>query len=372
MPFKFVLCWFLFLVSADLFAASADPVAPELLASPDIADAPLLAPRLESAEPLRKQSLLGTLHDSNLLLLGLRLDTAYNAGATPAQGFSIPSVRLTVWGDVGKFASYRLSLGQTREFSSVLLPQIVPVEAFVDLNSSSEVETSSSPRIRFRTGLFTPTFNPWWTPDLSSLAIPDYGEMHRSFLVGRDMGAELLFDPFRERLSFFAGYFNGTGILGFNTNNAKAFTAGVRTAFELGGGTLQFGLSAMARLQADPSSVNFRSDLVGNFYLCFDHPDSGFQLGAELLSAELNDSVRTAYPFGGAVILQLPVFEGVRLFTRGEVLKGSGTGNGLIRNAQVGPVLDLHKALQAYVFYQYLENGGSPENIGWVRLRLVL
>lgn len=336
-----------------------------------IADAPPLAKQTSEVEEKPQLNLFGNLNDKHLLLFGVRMDAAYNGGGVVAQGFSIPSVRLTAWGNAGDLISYRLSLGQTREFSSVLLPQILPVEAYIDLNSASALDWDSQSRLTFRMGLFTPTFNPWWTPDLADLPLPDYNETHRALFLSRDMGAEAIFEPIANHLSFHVGFFNGSGIFSLNTNNSKAFTAGVRGMFSVGSSKVQIGLSALSRQQADPTSVNFRSDIVTNLYASIEHP-TGIKLSAEAYSGELNDSVRTAYPFGGAAILQLPVYRGIRLFTKAEILRNSGSGTGFIRNGQIGPVFELHKAVNAYVFYQYFDNGTSVENMGWLRIRLVL
>jgi hypothetical protein len=220
--------------------------------------------------------------------------------------------------------------------------------------------------------MLTPHFNPWWTPDLADLPLPDYNETHRSLFLSRDIGAEAIFEPFSPHLAFFVGLFNGTGIFALNTNNAKAITAGVRGKFSLGSAQFQVGLSTLSRQQADPASVNFRSDFLGNLYASVEWPESGVRVCAETMGGELNDSVRTAFPFGGAGILQFPLYQGISWFTRAEVLRNSGSGNGLIQSAQIGPLLELHKTTHAYLFYQYLDSGGSVENAGWLRLRLVL
>lgn len=338
-----------------------------------VKDAPPLAPTAAPTEK-RRANLFGTLNDQQLLLVGLRLDAAYSGGGSVSQGFSIPSVRLTAWGQAGDLISYRFSLGQTREFSSVLLPQIMPVEAFIDFNSATAMDWDPKSRLTLRLGLFTPTFNPWWSPDLADIPmpIPDYQETHRALFLARDIGAEVQFEPIAQRLMFHVGLFNGSGIFSLNTNNSKAFTAGVRGNILFGPVKWTLGFSAMLHEQADPTSVNFRSDVVGNLFTSLELPGSDWRLTGEVFGGELNDSVRTAYPWGAAGTLFVPVVSGVRLFTRAEALRSSGIGNGFVRNAQIGPILELHKAAHAYLFYQYLDQGGSIENLGWLRLRLVL
>jgi hypothetical protein len=310
--------------------------------------------------------------DGNSIQVGLRMDAAYNAGGQSIQGFSLPSVRLTVWGQAADWIDYRFSVGQTREWSSALLPQLMPVEGFVDLKA---VALSSAPDTFgavLRVGLFTPAFNPWWSPDLTDLPLPDYQASHSLLFVGRDLGVELNFEPVPNRLSFFAGAFNGNGVFAQNTNGAKAFTAGIKGSFQFEESTLNVGLSGVLREQADPSSVNFRSDSLGSLYAVLESPHSSFKLGAELIFGSLNDSTRSASPFGGALTLFTPHFGLLKVFARAEWLRNTGNGNGTLKNFQAGPILHLHPSLQVFGLYQYLENGGSPETLVSARLRLVI
>lgn len=362
------------LLIAFVLLASSTTFAREKELEDIIKDAPPLASQPQQPAPTEKRraNLFGTLNDQQLLLVGLRLDTAYTGGGFVTQGFSIPSVRLTTWGQAGDLISYRFSLGQTREFSSVLLPQLIPVEAYVDFNSSTAMDWDPKSRLTLRLGLFTPTFNPWWSPDLADIPLPDFHQIHRSVFIGRDIGTELVFEPIAGRLTFHVGLFNGSGIFSLNTNNSKAFTAGLRGTILMGDLRLMLGASAMLHEQADPASVNFMSNAVGNLFAALDWPGTDFRLTGEVLVGELNDSVRTAYPFGGAGTLHVPIFAGMRMFARAEVLQGSGSGTGFVRSGQIGPILDLHKSAQAYIFYQYLDNEGSIENLGWVRVRLIL
>ncbi len=335
-----------------------------------IADAPPLAAPQPTVPDRRRANLFGTLNDQQLLLVGVRIDAAYTGGGAVVQGFMIPSVRLTAWGRAGDLIAYRFSLGQTKEFSSVLLPTLMPVQAYVDFNSSSAMDWDPHSRLTLRFGLFTPTFNPWWTPDLSEIALPDYNESHRALFLARDIGAEIILEPIVGRLQFYAGMFNGSGIFATNTNNSRAFTAGVQGNVLFNGAKWMMGFSALLHEQADPTNVNFRSDAIGNLFTSLEFAGSPFKLTAELFGGGLSDSTRNSTALGGAGALYIPVFTGLRFFARAEVLRGTGTGTGLIRNGQFGPILDLHKSTQAYVFYQYLDTNGSIEHMGWVRVRL--
>ncbi len=362
---KALTCAGIWMLLACFPAFAADKALDEI-----VKDAPPLAPVTSDAEK-RRSNLFGTLNDRALLQVGLRMDAAYSGGGVVTQGFSIPSIRLTTWGQAGDLISYRFSLGQTREFSSVLLPQVMPVEAFIDFNSATAMDWDPRSKLSLRVGLTTPTFNPWWSPDLADIALPDYHQTHRLLFLNRDIGAEAHFEPIANKLALTFGIFNGSGIFSLNTNNSKAFTASAKALFSLGSAKLTLGMSAMLHEQADPTSVNYKSNLVGNFYTALElSPD--FRITAELFGGELNDSTRTATPLGGAGTLHLPLFSGVRLFARAEVLRNAGFGTGFVRNGEFGPLLELHKAAHAYLFYQYLDRGGSIENMGWVRVRLLL
>ncbi len=341
------LVFLLTLTQAALFAA------PEL---EEVLDPPI--PEVES--------------ESNPVQVGLRMDAAYHAGGLSIQGFSLPSVRLTVWGQAAEWIDYRFSAGQTREWSSALLPQLMPVEGFVDLKTAKLDGASGAFGAKLRLGLFTPSFNPWWSPDLTDLPIPDYQTSHSLLFIGRDLGAELSFEPVPQQLTFFAGAFNGNGVFAQNTNGARAFAVGVKGGFFVQEKKLSVGLSGLLREQADPSSVNFRSDSTGNLYAVLESPESTFKLGAELIFGSLNDSTRSASPFGGAFTLLLPWSNQLDFFARAEWLGGSGNGNGTIKSFQAGPVLHLHPSLKVFGLYHYLENGGSPETLVSARLRIVI
>jgi hypothetical protein len=360
---------FSFLCSVAVNAAQPGPVRTVNELEEAIADAPPLAAPTPVPEK-RRANLFGTLNDQQLLLVGVRIDAAYTGGGAVVQGFTIPSVRLTAWGRAGDLIAYRFSMGQAKEFSSVLLPTLMPTQAYVDFNSSSAMDWDPHSRLTMRFGLFTPTFNPWWSPDLSDVPLPDFNESHKALFLGRDVGAELLLEPIVGRLQFHVGMFNGSGIFATNTNNARAFTAGVQGSIFMGGTKWTMGLSALLRDQADPTNVNFRSDAIGNLFSSLEFAGSNFKLTGELFGGALNDTTRSAQPFGGAGALYVPLIPGVRLFARAEVLRGTGVGTGFLRNGQFGPILDLHKSTQTYVFYQYLDTGGSIEHMGWVRVRL--
>lgn len=329
-------------------------------------EAPPLAESSTQAGEVAAPTLFGSLSQRQLLMVGLRLDAAYQGGGMVTQGFSLPSVRLTAWGDAGNSISYRFSAGQTREFSSALLPVLMPVEGYIDLHTESSLFSGRAAEFKLRLGLFTPSFVPWWTPDLSDVPLPDYHETHRRLFLSRDLGAEL--SVAWGKTVFYAGAFNGSGIFSLNTNNSRAFTAGARTQFSMGKVDWTWGVSFLFHEQADPASVNFKQDWMTDVYTSLEIPGTAWRLTAEAFGGQQNDSVQSTGPFGTAATLQAPLFRGVKLFTRAEFLNSQKS----LLHGQGGLIVDLHPALTAYAFYQYLERFDGIENLGQLRLRLNL
>lgn len=341
----------------------------------DIKAAPPLVKSDDSRVPT-EGGLLGAYNDSNLLLLGLRTDTSYFAGSVLQQGFALSSVRLTAWGSSGSHISYRFSIGQTREFSTVLLPQLTPVEAWVDFHTSSRADWNAHSRLNWRVGMFSPTFNPWWSPDLGDMQVlvPDYLQSHRALFLSRDLGTEITMEPVSDRVFLTAGVFNGNGIISYNTNAAKAFTFSAQTKIPIYESKLWFGVSAYMMDQADPASISFRNNGVWNIYTAWEYPRWKAWLAFEVFGGELNDSTRTAYPLGGAAMAQFRIFKGVRWFSRAEAARGTGRGgDNKLTSIQMGPVLDFHKTAQLFLLFHHNETEDrSNENYGYFRLRLQL
>lgn len=341
----------------------------------DIKSAPPLVRSDDSRIPT-EGGLLGAYNDSNLLLLGLRTDTSYFAGSVLQQGFALSSVRLTAWGSSGNYISYRLSLGQTREFSTVLLPQITPVEAWVDFHTSARGDWSAKSRMTWRIGMFTPTYNPWWSPDLADMQVlvPDYLESHKAIFISRDLGTELTVEPISDRLSLTVGAFNGNGIFSHNTNAAKAFTFSLQGKIPVYESKIWLGASGYLMDQADPSSISFKSNGVWNVFTAWEYPRWKLWTAVEVFGGELNDSTRISFPFGGAAMMQFRMVRGLRFYARGEAMRATGRGgNNRLASIQMGPVLDFHKTAQLFLLFQHSEvEDGTNENYGYFRLRLQL
>jgi hypothetical protein len=302
-----------------------------------------------------------------LITLGARIDALFSEGLPTQQGFSIPSVRLSADGEVSKTIDYHLWFGETREFSTALLPQIMPVEA--------AIEWLPFARFTWRVGMFTPFFDPWWTPDLSDLEIPDYSLVQSAVLLSRDIGTEMVYEIIPRYLTASIGAFNGNGILSLNTNSSRAFTASLRSSFNIVPEFIvSVGASAYTLSQSTLGAVNYRSTSIADCFMTLEFPALGFEVTGEVLGGAYQDSMNSTSPFGGVVLAFLDLTPSIKMFARGEVLNGNPNGDAYpLRQLQVGPIIKLDKALSAYIFYDYLEPGdGSSVSSGEIRLRLVI
>jgi len=312
--------------------------------------------------------------NSERLGLGLRLDSAFSAGAPAQQGFAVPSVRVTLHGDISTNASYRLSLGQTREFSTVMLPQILPVEAYIDIATGRNDGMSAESLLNWRIGMFTPTFNPWWTPDLTDVDLPDYHETHKQLFISRDLGTEISYEVRPGGLKFGAGAFNGNGIVALNSNSSKAFTGYLSQGIQFPGLKWTLGASGYTLVQSDPDSINYKSYLVGNVYSAFHFEKIALDLKVEFFAGSFRDSTQNFSSAGGAGTLYVGILPWLRLFTRGESVSNPVTTQfAQYRHFQIGPSFYLGEGLKAYTFYDYADSGtGHQENSFHIRLRLVI
>jgi hypothetical protein len=310
---------------------------------------------------------------TDMLSVGLRLDSSFSAGGATQQGFSIPSLRLSAFGDVTDNLAYRVSFGQTREFSSAQLPQILPVEAYMRLSISRRSDTGGPPRIQWKLGMFTPTFNPWWTPDLSDLELPDYFTSHRSLFLFRELGTEVSYEFNPEGLKVGIGAFNGNGIVGLNSNNSKAFTGFARNIFHFGESSLEIGASVYALFQSSRGSINFKSNWASDIYASLTLIPAGINIMVDGFFGGFEDSVRTVNPSGGGFSAIITMNDWLKAMGRLEALSASPltTSADPMRHLQVGPIIKINDALTIYSFYEYFDYGdGTFENSFQARVRL--
>ena len=306
--------------------------------------------------------------DGPSLHLGLRFDTEFFAGSPVAQGFSLPSVRVTAFGQALRHLDYRFSLGQTREFSSSLLPQMTPVEAFLHYDAG---EPFVGQKIGFTFGMFTPTMNPWWTPDLTYLEIPDYNSVHRQLFLGRDLGAEMSWQMVPDRIEVVIGAFNGTGILGQNTNNGRAFNASIRAGVPVGPLRFILGTGAYDFQQGTRGGVNFRTNWVIDAFLSM-RWDTRLSLNVDGYLGNFEDNLTETRPRGGSGWVTVGLVDWLKLFGRYEQLDQAPT-NGSLREIEAGPVFELSRVLTVWVLYQNENVGGAGgQSEGFIRARLIL
>lgn len=349
------------------FAVPSSPPTPApVSASPAVpAPVPAPAPLPESAIEHKMSPPLG-MGAAPTLSVSARFETGLSGGGSVQQGFSVPSARLSVLGTAGTNLTYRFSVGQTREYSTALLPQLLPTEAFLDF--TSEDHKAGDGFLRVRVGLFSPQLNPWWTPDLSDVKIPDYHETHKALFLSREMGAEITAGLY-DRLEASVGYVNGSGVFTLNTNNAKAFTGCVQATLPVGSATkIRFGGGGFLFAQSTTGAINYKSSSVVDVFTEFDFTD--IVLRGEVFLSRFEDSAKIIHPKGGAGSIHARLAPWVTLFGRYESSTNNPLLLGRIQHYQVGPVFDLSHVLTAYTTYSHLETGGAKENQVLVRLRL--
>lgn len=340
-------------------------------AKPAVA-APAARPAVEAHPKEAAASTSEAITESPLLVVSARIDAAFSGGDPAVQGFSIPSVRLSASGNAAPNVGYRLSLGQTREYSSQLVPQVIPTEAFIRLDSVPRAEAASRPHASFSLGMFTPSLNPWWTPDLGDLNVPDYQGTHRALLLSRDVGAELSLVPVPDRLEIAIGAFNGNGIVGLNTNNAKAFTAFLRAGQPIGPWKIIAGAGGYVSSQSNVGSVNYRSEAIADVFLSVELSVIGLELNIEGFGGKYEDSRGKLSPMGGAGTITLGT-DWLKAFGRYQSLTSAPTATGVLKQFEFGPMYQPFPSLRIFGLYQSVDTGtGSLESSGTLRMRLTI
>ncbi|MCB0416135.1 MAG: hypothetical protein H6617_06545 [Bdellovibrionaceae bacterium] len=303
------------------------------------------------------------------LAVSARFDLAFLTGNSVTQGFSLPSLRVSIYGDVTSILSYRVSVGQTREFTSALLPQLIPVEAYMDLGSSDT--RSKESRFSIRVGMFTPSQNPFWTPDLSDLPLPSYNRTHRELYLFRDLGAELRYESASRNIEASVAAVNGIGIFAQNTNNSKAGALYLKGRIPFGEWNFYAGAGGMGLLQSVSGNVNYKRNWVLTGFIGV---TSRFGiLQGEYSVGEFETSTTYRNPTGGALMAFARISDQLKMFVRYENLVNPPTGgSGTLKVFQVGPVLELHETLTLFGTYtQTQESDGSAlTHAGEVRFRL--
>ena len=309
---------------------------------------------------------------SSILSVGARFDASYSGGGAVAQGFALPSARVTVFGTALKHVDYRFSMGQTREYSTAQLPQLLPTEAFIHAHTHSSEEESSGMALRFRLGMFTPLMNPIWTPDLSEIDMPDYHETHKALFLNRDLGAEVSYEPIKDRIQIGVGAFNGTGIFALNTNNGKAFNGYLRLQLPTEKFKLSAGVGSYSFRQSNVGSINFKSAFATDVFASIEYLPWQLHLSVDGFVSQFEDSTRSLTPVGGAGMMNVCLVSWLRFFARYEHASRSPLVTGTIRHLQFGPEFLLTEKFKTFVTYQHLESGGTTEKIVLIRVRLTV
>lgn len=306
-----------------------------------------------------------------VISLGARVDASYTGGGSIAQGFAIPSLRVSAYGEAGHYIDYRVSLAQTREFSTALLSQLIPSEAYVDLstNPPRNGERRKGMDIRLRMGMCAPLFNPWWTADLSDLSLPDYNETHKANFAIRDIGAEVALRPFGENFLVAAGAFNGSGITSLNTNNSKAFTGHFHWVIPLSGFKIGLGMGNFYMEQSTKGSINYKKSWVSDFFLYFGLENARIAILLDSFTSSYEDTTRVISPNGYSVAATMGLNDWMGGFVRYEFATDSPQ-KGQIRSFQTGPMLTLSDYAKAFFIYQSLQLSGSEERSIFLRVRV--
>jgi len=305
----------------------------------------------------------------NLLTVGARIDINYLAGDPVFQGFSLPSVRLEAAGEVDNRLAYVLAIGQTREFGSVLLPQLIPVEAYVDFTFVGERNNDALARLAVRVGMYTPFFNPWWSPDIGETFLPDYNETHKRFFVSRDQGAQLVYTSPDGLFEAASGFFNGNGIFSQNTNSAKTFNGYLRGHFYLLDSDISIGAGYINVAQSSKGSVNFKRNWIVDGFI--DIQTSWLHLMGDVFYADFRSNNSTDEPFSISVAMLLHLYDSMSFFVRYESLSEQAGGSTNIKHYQVGPYFQIQEHLQVYLLYTHLDESGGIRDIFEFRLRLM-
>lgn len=308
-----------------------------------------------------------------LLSMGARIDSNFSGGGAIQQGFSIPSIRLTAFGEAGKNVDYRLSFGQTREYSTALLPQMLPTEAYVDLatNPPRDGNEREGSDIRLRTGMMAPLFNPWWSPDLGDLKMIDYHETHKALFVSREIGAEVAFRPIGDKLTLAAGAFNGSGIVSLNTNNSKAFTGHLHAIIPLGAIRVGIGNGTYYSEQSTKGAINYKRLFVTDFFGYLEIVSLKAVLCLDTFTSTYEDPTRAITPQGTALMAMVPLTSWMSVFGRVETATDSPL-SGHVRNFQLGPTVEISDYLKLFFTYQTLTANSSDQRQVQFRVRLTI
>lgn len=303
------------------------------------------------------------------LNLKARFDAAFSGGEPTQQGFTTPHFYLGVEGLASQWMSYRLSVSPAREYSSALLPHLVPTEAFFRITNVpiSDARDKSSLALNF--GLFSPDLNPLWTPDIGELWIPDFFVGQRQLFLSREIGLQLTGNVIPDRWTVSAGYFNGNGVFGFNTNNSRAITGYTKFTLPVGGWRLFVGGGAFQFSQGSQGTTNYRSHLVINPIVGVDYEPLSLNVQLEGWLGNYEDVSLRRNPKGLAVSVRAGHAR-AQGFVRYFNLSSAPTSGGYLSELHTGLVTDPFPHLKMFLYYAQLKGRStSAENSVNLRAR---
>ena len=301
--------------------------------------------------------------------IGARVDASFSAGGPVEQGFQVPSLRLWTSGMLSQLIGYKIALGPTREFSSVMLPQIIPVEAYTLVGGDLQGISGTYLRV----GMFRPITNPWWSADLGSSPIPDYFLTHRAIFFSNDVGVEAAFEAIPGFAQVVLGAMNGNGIFSLNTNSTKAMTFQFKGTLPIGSAKLIFGGGAGRLLQSSEGSISFKNNWYANLFASFD--SEAVKLGIDTTKAEYRDSFVSLQPTGSAAWLSVRLIEDCRAFLMIENMGPMPTQGNILFHVQAGPSFAYKKGLQVFVYYDgrvTTSTSSEREDTAQIRFRVSL
>ncbi len=322
-----------------------------------------------------KETLEGTIVNESIassLNVKARFDAAFSGGEPTNQGFTIPHFYLGVDGVASSWMTYRLSVSPAREYSSALLPNLVPTEAFFRITSETQNQLNKKPNVALNFGLFSPNLNPLWTPDIGELWIPDFFVGQRLLFLNREIGIEFSASPVPDRIEVSAGYFNGNGVFGFNTNNSRALTGFARWMIPIDGWRFSVGGGGFHFTQGTAGSTNYRSNYILNPFVGLDYEPLTLNFAIEGWLGNYEDVSVRRQPKGVVLSLRMghPRLQG---FIRYSNLASTPTLLGHLLELHSGIISEPFPHLKLFLYYQRIDGRGlSPENSVNLRARFAL
>jgi hypothetical protein len=333
-------------------------------------DAVLEAPPKEVGESAPAIDKITPTIEEKKLSWGLRLDSAFSGGDPDMQGFYLPSFRIHGQAKIFDGAQLSIAMGQTRDFTSLYLPQIMPVEGVLTLSTKKLMQ---GPELYWKLGMFIPYLNPRWSLDLADVNFPQYSRTQELTLPYSDIGTEVGFLSESKNVKISVGAFNGSGILSFNTNNTKLFTSNIEIEEDFAVFKILLGSGVFYHSQSVYGSSNYKSNWALDSYLEFRFLNSHLIVTGDYLLGRFEDSTRIVYPNGVAGTVTGYLVDQLALYTRLEYLKNSPSSlGGDMRTIQMGSILDFSKILRVFMYYTYLEEASGGTNSGQIRVRIVL